>query len=46
MAATSAGVKRALRSAVQCLQRKEYREALTHCQEALDEDPQCYEAWL
>eukprot|EP00198_Chlamydomonas_reinhardtii_P011198 XP_001700535.1 predicted protein [Chlamydomonas reinhardtii] len=39
-------VKRLLRSARECLGRKEYREALQHCKEALAEDKSCYEAYV
>jgi hypothetical protein len=42
----SSSVKRLLRSARECLGRKEYREALQHCKEALTEDKSCYEAFM
>ncbi|KAG2492147.1 hypothetical protein HYH03_009638 [Edaphochlamys debaryana] len=43
---SSASVKKLLRSARECLGRREYREALQHCKEALAEDKSCYEAYI
>lgn len=46
MSSTSSSVKRLLRSARECLGRKDYREALQYCKEALAEDRGCYEAFM
>ncbi|EFJ47709.1 hypothetical protein VOLCADRAFT_91745 [Volvox carteri f. nagariensis] len=39
-------MKRLLRNARECLGRREYRDALQHCKEALAEDKSCYEAYI
>ena len=41
-----ASTKAHLRNVRECLGRKEYKEALTHCNEALVVDPACYEAHM
>lgn len=38
--------KQLLKSARECLQRKDYQEALQHCKEVLKEDKNCYEAYV
>lgn len=43
---SSSDLKRALKSARECLAAKEYRDALQHCKAALKEDRSCYEAYL
>lgn len=42
----SSSVKASLKAARDCLGRKEYKEALVHCKEALAEDRSCYEAYV
>ncbi|GIL65159.1 hypothetical protein Vafri_18951, partial [Volvox africanus] len=43
---SSSSVKRLLRNARECLGRREYKDALQHCKEALAEDKSCYEAYI
>lgn len=46
LAVMSSGVKKALKAARECLAKKEYKEALQHCKEALAEDRNSYDAYV